>query len=99
MKAAILAGGQGTCLSEVTTIMPGALVEVRGKLILKHIASIHAAHGLNESVVAPAIQGEVIWGYSPNCHNQARSLFSSPRISHAGFGSFARHDHSLRTNS
>ena len=51
MKAVILAGGQGTRLSEETTVRPKPMVEIGGKPILWHIMKLYSAHGINEFVV------------------------------------------------
>jgi glucose-1-phosphate cytidylyltransferase len=74
MKVAILAGGQGTRLSEETTLKPKPMVEIGGKPILWHIMSIYAAHGYKEFVVALGYKGEQIKDYFLNYHYRARSL-------------------------
>jgi glucose-1-phosphate cytidylyltransferase len=74
MKVAILAGGQGTRLSEETTVKPKPMVEIGGKPILWHIMSIYAAHGYKEFVVALGYKGEQIKDYFLNYHHRSRSL-------------------------
>jgi glucose-1-phosphate cytidylyltransferase len=74
MKVAILAGGQGTRLSEETAIKPKPMVEIGGKPMLWHIMSIYAAHGYNEFVVALGYKGEQIKDYFLNYHYRSRSL-------------------------
>jgi len=74
MKVAILAGGQGTRLSEETSIKPKPMVEIGGKPILWHIMSIYAAHGYKEFVVALGYKGEQIKDYFLNYHYRVRSL-------------------------
>src|SRR5512137_747684 len=74
MKVAILAGGQGTRLSEETTIRPKPMVEIGGKPILWHIMSIYAAYGYKEFVVALGYKGEQIKDYFLNYHYRSRSL-------------------------
>jgi len=74
MKVAILAGGQGTRLSEETTLKPKPMVEIGGKPILWHIMSIYAAHGYKEFVIALGYKGEQIKDYFLNYHYRVRSL-------------------------
>ena len=74
MKVAILAGGQGTRLSEETTVKPKPMVEIGGKPILWHIMSIYAAHGYKEFVIALGYKGEQIKDYFLNYHYRVRSL-------------------------
>jgi glucose-1-phosphate cytidylyltransferase len=74
MKVAILAGGQGTRLSEETTVRPKPMVEIGGKPILWHIMSIYAAQGYREFVVALGYKGEQIKDYFLNYHFRVRSL-------------------------
>jgi glucose-1-phosphate cytidylyltransferase len=74
MKVAILAGGQGTRLSEETAAKPKPMVEVGGKPLLWHIMNIYAAHGFREFVIALGYKGEVIKDYFLNYRYRARSL-------------------------
>ncbi len=63
MKVALLAGGLGTRLSELTATTPKPAVEVGSQPIIWHIMNIYAAHGFNEFVVALGYKGEVIKKY------------------------------------
>lgn len=63
MKAIILAGGLGTRLQEVTTLMPKPMVEIGGKPILWHIMKIFAHHGIEEFGVALGYKGAMIKEY------------------------------------
>ncbi|MCC6189489.1 MAG: glucose-1-phosphate cytidylyltransferase [Anaerolineales bacterium] len=63
MKAAILAGGLGSRLSEETVLRPKPMVEIGGKPILWHIMNIYAAGGVSEFVLALGYKGEVIKQY------------------------------------
>ena len=51
MKAVILAGGQGSRLSEETVSRPKPMVEIGGKPILWHIMKIYSAHGIHGFVI------------------------------------------------
>jgi glucose-1-phosphate cytidylyltransferase len=51
MKAAILAGGLGTRLSEETNLRPKPMVEIGGRPILWHIMKIYSAHGISEFII------------------------------------------------
>ena len=66
MKAIILAGGQGSRLSEETALRPKPMVEIGGKPILWHIMNIYAAHGIEEFVIALGYKAEVIKDYFLN---------------------------------
>jgi len=60
MKAVILAGGLGTCISEETALRPKPMVEVGGRPILWHILKMYAAHGINDFVICCGYKGNVI---------------------------------------
>ena len=47
MKVVILAGGFGTRLSELTSVIPKPMVEIGGKPILWHIMNSYANYGYN----------------------------------------------------
>ena len=51
MKAAILAGGLGTRLSEETSVRPKPMVEIGGMPILWYIMKIYSSHGINEFII------------------------------------------------
>lgn len=74
MKVAILAGGLGSRLSEVTERVPKPMVEVGGKPLLWHIMKHFAHHGQQEFVVALGYKGEVIKDYFINYRNRSSSL-------------------------
>ncbi|MBE2234078.1 MAG: glucose-1-phosphate cytidylyltransferase [Anaerolinea sp.] len=74
MKAAILAGGLGTRLSEETTLKPKPMVEIGGQPVLWHIMKSYAAHGFDEFAVALGYKGEVIKDYFVNYRYRARSM-------------------------
>lgn len=60
MRVAVLAGGLGTRLSEVTDVRPKPMVEVGGRPVLWHILKGYAAAGITESVIAVGYRGEMI---------------------------------------
>src|SRR5688500_2810134 len=66
MKAVILAGGQGTRISEETVVRPKPMVEIGGKPILMHTMKIYSSHGINEFVVCIAYNGYLIKEYFAN---------------------------------
>jgi glucose-1-phosphate cytidylyltransferase len=60
MKAAILCGGRGTRLREVSDLIPKPMVPVGDKPILWHIMKIYAAHGITDFVLLLGYKGSVI---------------------------------------
>jgi len=63
MKAAILAGGRGTRLSEETVIKPKPMVEIGQRPVLWHIMKHYSYYGYNEFVIALGYKGEYIKKY------------------------------------
>jgi len=74
MKVAILAGGLGSRLSEVTERVPKPMVEIGGKPLLWHIMKHYAHFGLREFVIALGYRGEVIKDYFLNYRVRSSSL-------------------------
>lgn len=74
MKVAILAGGLGSRLSEVTERVPKPMVEVGGKPILWHIMKHYARYGYREFVIALGYKGEIIKDYFLNYRHRSSSL-------------------------
>ena len=66
MKVVILAGGQGTRLSEETGLRPKPMVEIGGHPILWHIMKSYSAHGVNDFVICCGYRGYVIKEYFAN---------------------------------
>src|SRR5258708_4108254 len=66
MKAAILAGGLGTRVSEETVVRPKPMVEIGGRPILWHILKIYSQHGINDFIVCCGYKGYVIKEYFAN---------------------------------
>lgn len=66
MKIVILAGGQGTRLSEETGIKPKPMVEIGGKPILWHIMKIYSHYGFNDFVICLGYKGYMIKEYFAN---------------------------------
>lgn len=66
MKVVILAGGQGTRISEETVVRPKPMVEIAGKPILWHIMKSYSQHGFNEFVICLGFKGYMIKEYFSN---------------------------------
>lgn len=66
MKAVILAGGQGTRISEETAVRPKPMIEIGGKPILWHIMKIYSAHGVTDFVICCGYKGYMIKEYFAN---------------------------------
>ena len=66
MKAAILAGGLGTRISEESHLRPKPMIEVGGLPILWHIMKIYGAHGITDFVVCCGYKGYMIKEYFAN---------------------------------
>lgn len=66
MKAIILAGGQGTRISEETSMRPKPMVEIGGRPILWHILKIYSHHGINDFVICCGYKGYLIKEYFAN---------------------------------
>ncbi len=66
MKTAILAGGFGTRLGELTGLIPKPMVPIGGKPILWHIMNHYASYGYNDFVVALGYKGDLIKQYFLN---------------------------------
>jgi glucose-1-phosphate cytidylyltransferase len=66
MKAVILAGGQGTRISEETHLKPKPMIEIGGKPILWHIMKVYSSNGVNEFIVCCGYKGYVIKEYFAN---------------------------------
>lgn len=66
MKAIILAGGQGTRISEETDKKPKPMVEIGGKPIIWHIMKIYSSHGINEFIICCGYKGYMIKEYFAN---------------------------------
>jgi glucose-1-phosphate cytidylyltransferase len=63
MKVLILAGGQGSRLSEETTLKPKPMIEIGGKPILWHIMKIYSWYGFNEFIILCGYKGYIIKEY------------------------------------
>lgn len=66
MKAVILAGGQGTRISEESISRPKPMIEIGGKPILWHILKIYSCHGINDFVICCGYKGYLIKEYFAN---------------------------------
>lgn len=66
MKAVILAGGQGTRISEETHLKPKPMVEIGGKPIIWHIMKIYSHYGVNDFIICLGHKGYQIKEYFAN---------------------------------
>ncbi len=63
MKLVILAGGAGSRLGSITSIVPKPMVSIGGKPILWHIMKIYSEYGINEFVICCGYKSNVIKDY------------------------------------
>lgn len=87
MKVAILCGGMGTRLSEVTEFRPKPMVEIGGHPILWHIMRGYASFGFNEFVLALGYKSELIKRYFVDYYHLQGDLTVS-----AATGAVTAHD-------
>ena len=66
MKTVILAGGQGTRISEETHLKPKPMIEIGGKPILWHIMKSYSAHGIHDFIICLGYKGYYIKEYFAN---------------------------------
>lgn len=66
MKVAILCGGRGTRLREVSETIPKPMVPIGEHPILWHVMKLYASHGLTEFVLLLGYKGTVIREYFLN---------------------------------
>ena len=66
MKLVILAGGQGTRISEETSVRPKPMVEIGGRPILWHIMKMYSNHGVNEFILCLGYKGYLIKEFFAN---------------------------------
>ena len=66
MKAVILAGGQGTRLSEETLLKPKPMVNIGGMPILWHIMKIYSFFGVNDFIVCLGYKSFMVKEYFAN---------------------------------
>jgi glucose-1-phosphate cytidylyltransferase len=70
MKTAILAGGLGTRMKEVTRVIPKPMVTVGPYPILWHIMKHYSHFGINEFCIALGYRGDIIKDYFLNYHSR-----------------------------
>jgi len=66
MKAVILAGGQGTRISEESGTRPKPMIEVGGRPLLWHIMKTYSASNINDFIICCGYKGYVIKEYFAN---------------------------------
>jgi glucose-1-phosphate cytidylyltransferase len=74
MKTIILAGGQGTRLSEETEVRPKPMVEIGHRPILWHILKIYGQHGFSDFLIALGYKGEQIKRYFGEYASLAKNM-------------------------
>lgn len=63
MKVAILCGGRGTRLREVSETLPKPMVPIGGRPVIWHIMKIYASHGFKDFVLLLGYKGDIIRDY------------------------------------
>ena len=63
MKVVILAGGYGSRLGDITSVVPKPMVEIGGKPILWHIMKIYSYYGVKEFIICLGYKANVIKDY------------------------------------
>lgn len=66
MKVVILAGGQGSRISEESFVRPKPLIEIGNKPIIWHIMKIYSHYGLNDFVICCGYKGYLLKEYFAN---------------------------------
>jgi glucose-1-phosphate cytidylyltransferase len=66
MKCVILAGGQGTRISEESHLRPKPMVEIGGRPLLWHIMKIYSQAGIDDFVICLGYKGHAIKEYFAN---------------------------------
>jgi glucose-1-phosphate cytidylyltransferase len=66
VKAVILAGGEGSRLSEETETKPKPMIEIGGKPLLWHIMKLYSVYGINDFIICLGYKGFVIKEYFSN---------------------------------
>lgn len=66
MKVVILAGGQGSRISEESFLRPKPLIEIGNKPLIWHIMKIYSHYGLNDFVICCGYKGYLLKEYFAN---------------------------------
>jgi len=66
MKAAILAGGFGTRISEESHLKPKPMIEIGGQPILWHVMKIFSRYGHNDFIICAGYKQDIIKEYFAN---------------------------------
>ncbi len=74
MKVAILAGGQGTRMQEVTRLIPKPMVKIGSYPVIWHIMKHYSTYGLQEFCVALGYRGDIIKDYFINYHTRQSNV-------------------------
>lgn len=63
MKLVILAGGYGSRLKDITSVIPKPMVEIGNKPILWHIMKIYSSYGIKDFIICLGYKGNIIRDY------------------------------------
>jgi glucose-1-phosphate cytidylyltransferase len=74
LKTVILAGGQGTRISEESRLKPKPLIEIGGMPVLWHIMKIYSSYGINDFVICLGYKGNMIKEYFSNYFKNVTSV-------------------------
>ena len=74
MKIAILAGGKGTRLSELTKSIPKPMVRVGGLPILIHIIRIYVRYGFRDFYILAGFKSNIIKKFFKNFRKSNKSF-------------------------
>lgn len=74
MKAVILAGGQGTRISEETDLKPKPMIEIGGKPLLWHIMKIYDHYNINEFIICLGVKGYIIKEFFLNYYSHLSDI-------------------------
>ena len=79
MKVAILCGGKGTRLAELTEGMPKGLIPIGGRPIVWHIMKYFEAFGHRDFVLLVGYRAAISWTTSPQTHPRVDDHFRRQR--------------------
>ena len=84
MKVGVLCGGKGVRLKPLTSIIPKALVLLRGKPIIQHSLDLYSKQGLKDFIICIGHKGEIIEDYFSSIENKPYNISYSKSGEDAG---------------